>query len=241
MFISVRYLHNNLGVDETIARFFVDRKVPQDSSFWKNRLLYVGRGNGYISIPVYYDLLFRIGLPRELLLDESHVHFMEQLMHYAILVEFKEIIFPFQLQKIKELLIDRIKDQAFFDELFEYLSQPVLEPSGRLGMPVPSLNRADVFLFILCDLPMTESQIEQAIEYWYALHTSYLLMDDIYDYKMDQQDKEENSVIELGAAQDGFERAFALLDHNIKKLTTINPSLSQNFEESLEGLHELIQ
>jgi len=241
MYISVNHLNKNLGVDETIARFFVDRKVPEDSVFWKNRLLYVGRGNGYISIPVYYDILFRIGLPKELLLEEAHIHFMEQVMHYAMLVEFREIIFPFQLQKIKELLANRIKNRSFYDELLEYLSKPVLLPKGRLGMTVPSLNRADVFLFILCDLPLTELQMDQAIAYWYALHSSYLLMDDIYDFKMDQQEKEENAVIELGGEQEGFEKAFSMLDENFRKIKVINPSLSQYFEESMEGLHDLIQ
>ncbi len=28
MFVSVKSMHDNMGVDEEIARFFVDRKVP---------------------------------------------------------------------------------------------------------------------------------------------------------------------------------------------------------------------
>jgi hypothetical protein len=106
-------------------------------------------------------------------------------------------------------------------------------------MPVPSLNRADVFLFILCDLPMTKEQTTAAIRYWYALHTSYLLMDDIYDYKIDKQEGEENSVIELGAGQSGFDKAFEILKNNIKVLFAINPLLSSKFEKSLETLHDL--
>ena len=31
MFISVKHLHDDMGVDEKIARFFVDRKVPQNN------------------------------------------------------------------------------------------------------------------------------------------------------------------------------------------------------------------
>ena len=91
MFISAYQLQHEMGVDPSIARFFVDRPVPENNSFWKGRLLYIGFGNGYLSIPVYYDLLFRIGLPLELLLSEAHVLLMEKIMHYAILQERAEI------------------------------------------------------------------------------------------------------------------------------------------------------
>ena len=91
MFISARQLNRAMGVDMNIARFFVDRPVPQNNSFWKGKLLYIGFGNGYVSIPVYYDLLFRIGIDLKQLLAEEHILFMEKLMHYAILQERREI------------------------------------------------------------------------------------------------------------------------------------------------------
>jgi hypothetical protein len=240
MFISVRHLHDDMGVDEKIARFFVDRKLPQNNSFWKKRLLYVGRGNGYVSIPVYYDLLFRLGISQELLLAEDHVQFMELVMHYAMLVEFVEISFAGQLSKIKQLLTGRIKNEKFYKALLSYLEQPVLNPSGYLGMEIPSLNRADVFLFILCDLPLSEYQTEMAVGYWYALHASYLLMDDMLDYKSDKQGKEENSVIELGDGELGFEKAFEILRKNTEKIKSLNPQLADIFEQSMTRLYDFI-
>ena len=240
MFISVRHLHDNMGVDEKIARFFVDREVPLNNVFWKKRLLYVGRGNGYISIPVYYDLLFRLGVPQELLLAERHVQFMELVMHYAILVEFGQISSAEQLSEIKRLLSGRIKNDQFYQELISYLEQPVLTPLGNLGTQLTSLNRADVFLFILCDLPLSDQQIKMAIEYWYALHTSYLLMDDMSDYKSDKEDKEENSVIELGDGEPGFKKAFEILRANSKNIQSLNPVLAEFFEESMMRLHDFI-
>src|SRR5215467_5531368 len=140
MFVSVNRLHDRMGVDSDIARFFVDRKVPTDNAFWRKRLLYVGRGNGFISIPVYYDLLFRLGVPKEILLSEAHVQLMERIMHYAILVEFSEINFLQQLKEIENLLSNRIQNQKFFDKLNSYLNQPILKPIGILGMPIPALN-----------------------------------------------------------------------------------------------------
>lgn len=240
MFISVNQLHEDMGIDKTIARFFVDRKVPADNAYWRKRLLYVGIGNGFVFIPVYYDILYRIGISREFLLAENHIQLMEQVMHYAALVEYNELDFAGHLEKIKYLFTDRVKDLTFYNELTAYLDQPVLKPRGNLGMPVPALNRADVFLFILCDLPMSSSQTDLALTHWYALLSTYLLMDDVRDYQKDKQHKEENSIIELGEEVDGFTKAFEQLHQNSKTLSAINPMLAHSFEERIVDLHDMV-
>jgi hypothetical protein len=239
MFISVRNLHESRGVDEWIARFFVDRPVPQNNAFWEKRLLYITRGNGYLSIPVYYDLLFRIGISREILLDESHIQFMEQVMDYAIQVEFGRISFSEQLNQIESLVKQRERNSEFFFSLSEYLRQPVLYPMKGLGTEVPALNRADVFLFVLCDLPISAEQTERAVRCWYALHTTYLLMDDFVDYREDEKNREENSILELGKGDRGSSKAFGILRQNIGILEEINPVLGRFFENSLAGLRDL--
>jgi hypothetical protein len=239
MFISVKHLEGKMGVDEQLARFFVDRKVPVGNAFWDKRRLYVNRGNGYISIPVYYDLLHRIGLSKQVLLEEKHIQLMEQIMHYAIQVELGQISFDTQLELIQKLLEGRIKQYEFYHELLEYLKQPVLKPKGKLGMQVPALNRADVFLFILCDLPIEPKQIEKAIQCWYAMHTTYLLMDDIYDYRLDKQNLEENAIIELGDGKEGSIKAFDILHSNASLLYEINPVLGGFFEEAFDDLKNL--
>src|SRR5215467_12513207 len=100
MYTSVKELNLQMGVDAQIARFFVDRKVPENNIFWKDRLLYVSGGNGFTFIPVYYDLLFRTGIPKEDLLAEQHVQFMERVMHFATLLEFKLISYDDHLDSI---------------------------------------------------------------------------------------------------------------------------------------------
>ena len=238
MFISAQQLERNMGVDKTIGRFFVDRKLPENNSFWKGRLLYIGFGNGYVSIPVFYDILFRLGLPLEVLLDEQHIRFMERLMHFAILHEKNEITVTEELKCIRALLKNRIRNQHQYDLLNRYLDQPVLKPLGPFGLVHPSLNRADVFLYILCDLPLSDEQSALAIRYWYALHPSYLIMDDIRDYTKDKEGGEENVVIELGDSAIGFERTFDMLHKNGETIKEINPLLAQfllDYEEELRG------
>jgi hypothetical protein len=237
MFISANQLHRSMGVDPAIARFFVDRRVPENNSFWKGKLLYIGFGNGYVSLPVYYDLLFRIGLPRELLLAEEHMLFMEGLMHYAILHERAEIDRQAELDAIRGLLVGRVKDRERYAALDAYLDQPVLKPLNGFGLDWAALNRADVFLYVLCDLPLTAKQWELAVRYWYALHPTYLILDDLRDYEQDRQLGEENIVAELEGGSAGFRQAVEMLRRNSETLRELNPVLADfflSYEEDLD-------
>ncbi len=238
MFISATQLNRGMGVDMNIARFFVDRDPPKNNSFWKDRLLYIGFGNGYVSIPVYYDLLFRIGITLDQLLSEDHILLMEQIMHWAILQEREEISMQEEMIAIRELLKDRVKDQKYFDGLNTYLDQPILKPMGSFGLKNPALNRADVFLYVLCDLDLTENQRELAIKFWYALHPTYLIIDDLRDYEKDKQDGEENVLMEWNDKSARFHYAMDMVKSNCKILQRVNPVLADfllSYEEELKG------
>ena len=240
MYISTIQLEREMGVDKRIGKFFVDRKVPDNNSFWKGRLLYVSFGNGYLSIPVYYDILYRLGLPVEVLLDEKHILFMESLMHFAILHERNEITFVEELSRIRKLLVGRIRDSDYYSALNLYLDQTILKPLGPFGLPFPSLNRADVFLYILCDLPLSKQQWQKAIRYWYALHPNYLVMDDIRDFVKDRDNGDENVIIDLGKGLEGFEKTFMIYRKNCATLEEINPLLAKFLSAYEVRLRELI-
>ncbi|HSZ35173.1 MAG TPA: hypothetical protein VK772_17790 [Puia sp.] len=236
MFISVNQFEREMGVNKTIGRFFVDRKPPENNSFWKGRLLYISFGNGFVSIPVYYDILYRIGVPLEILLSETHIVFMERLMHYAIEQEKKEISKKEELDSIRDMLKGRIKNSDYYTALNQYLDQTVLRPMGSFGLPHPSLNRADVFLYVLCDLPLSDTQWESALKYWYALHPTYLIMDDVRDFTKDKEEGEENVAIDLGGGTEGFEKTLEMYRRNCEILEEINPVIAQfltNCEEDL--------
>jgi len=151
---------------------------------------------------------------------------MEQVMHYAILHERNEISIAEELASIRRLLHGRVKDIEYYTELNNYLNQPKLTPLGAFGLTSPSLNRADVFLYTLCDLPLSKLQWEKAIRYWYALHPTYLIMDDIADLEKDRENKEDNVVIDLGGGAEAIERAFEMYRKNCACLEELNPVLS---------------
>ena len=240
MFISVSQLERQMGVHKTIGRFFVDRKPPENNSFWKGRLLYVGLGTGYVFIPIYYDILHRIGLPITELLDERHIRFMEQLMHFATLHEANEISILEELEFVRIMLKGRIQNDKFYDSLNKYFDQLLLRPLGDLGLPYPALNRADVFLYVLCDLPLSAIQRNLAIKYWYALLPNYLIMDDIRDYDQDKENKDQNLILDLGDGTAAFEKAFELMQKNCEIINLINPLLGNYLSDFKEDLRKYV-
>jgi hypothetical protein len=227
-------------VDRRIGRFFVDRRLPENNSLWKDRLLYISFGNGFLFIPVYYDILYRIGIPLEILLDEKHIEFMEQIMHFSTLHERNEISFTEELASLRGLLRGRVQDTEYYSALNNYLEQPGQGSLGSFGLPFHSLNRGDVFLYILCDLPLNKAQWELAIRYWYALVPSYLLLDDVRDYEDDMEKGEDNVVIDLGGGVEAFEKTFELFRKNCETLSELNPTLAEFLLTYEEGLKEKI-
>lgn len=236
MFMSVGQLETQMGVDKTIGRFFVDRKPPENNNYWKKRLLYVSFGNGYLFIPVYYDILHRIGIPLEVLLDESHILFMEQIMHFSHLQETNDISKEEEQKLIRALLTGRVQRRPFYESLSKYLDQIIRRPLDFFGTDYPALNRADAFLYVLCDLPLNELQLRQALRYWYALLPSYLILDDIRDYADDKSNGEENVVIDLGDGRGAYEEAFGFLRKNSKVMGEINPLMAELLLNQVEDL-----
>ncbi len=56
MFISTGYLGIQYGVDNNIAKFFVDREPPANNLYWKDKYLYLRPSPGYLFIPLIVDI-----------------------------------------------------------------------------------------------------------------------------------------------------------------------------------------
>ena len=231
MFTSVRILTDQFGVDPDIARFFVDRAVPQDNRYWKGRLLYVAHGNGYLFIPLVYDLLYRLGVPKQQLLEEGHIGLMESVLDSAGKVEFDGLPGSAHVEACREILCGSVHNAWLWQELQVYFQGG---PTEALGLPIPPLNRADTFLFSLCNLDMDESLTRSFLKYWYALISAFLLMDDVADWDVDREQGEENAIRHLGEGKEAFSRALEMLHGYFATLESLNPSLGPFFERSLQ-------
>jgi len=78
MVITSKKLQENLGVSTKVADFFAnERPVPADNLFWKNKRIYISAGFGFLTIPLIYDLVFKLGVSENDLLSHEHVSLME--------------------------------------------------------------------------------------------------------------------------------------------------------------------
>jgi hypothetical protein len=234
MFTSIRFLTGQLDVDPDVAKFFVDRPVPEGNRYWKDRLLYVSRGTGYLFIPLVYDLMLRLGLKKEALLEEAHIRRMEQVLDSAGQVEFDGLSGARHVDHCREVMVGAIRNPWLFKALEGYFNAG--GPVEPLGHPIPPLNRADTFLFCLCDLDMDETLTRTFLRYWYALIAVFLLMDDIQDWEEDKRLGEENAIRYLGEAPEAFARAMDMLKQDLHTLADLSPQLETYFERNLQRL-----
>ncbi|NBO59062.1 MAG: hypothetical protein EBU73_09050, partial [Chitinophagia bacterium] len=91
MFLTKDDLKLSYGVDLHIGAKFVDRPVPLNNLYWKNRTIYLPGAPGYIFIPIYFDILRRSGASLDELFDESFLQSSESILHSAALHEYEEI------------------------------------------------------------------------------------------------------------------------------------------------------
>lgn len=234
MFTSKKYLQNNLGVDADIAAFFVDRKVPENNLYWKERLLYVAKGTGYLFIPLFFDLKYKCGVSKQYLLHEDYVQLMEEILNSAAMHEFEQISFHEHIENCRFLMSGKVKNTLLYADLLEYLSDEDLKPVKNIGTPSKALNRGDTFLFTLCFLELPDNVVNQILEEWYALVPSFLLMDDIMDLKEDRERNEENAINDFGQGANGVEKAIDYLKIKFNHLKSVNVQLSEYFERSLQ-------
>jgi len=234
MFTSKIQLINNFGVDEDIAVFFVDRKVPQENSYWEKRLLYVANGTGYLFIPLFFDMQLKFGVDKKILLSEEYVGLSEHILDSAAQYEKNHYDFNIHIERCKELLKSKTVQHNLYNDLVDFFGQSILKPYKYLGTSNCALNRGDSFLFLLCVLDIPENTLQEIIKGWYALTPSLLLMDDVMDLHEDRQRGEENSINEFGGGADAVKKAIEYLRINFSVLKTINEKLGYFFEQSLE-------
>lgn len=233
MFTSKKFLIERFDLNPTIAAFFVDRKVPHENRYWRNRLLYVSGGTGFLFIPLYFDLQFRCGVPLIILLDDEYLALTELILHHAAVQEAEEISLESHISFCQEAVMSKLRHPKLFDDLSAYYKN--LEPEHKyLGTGIRALNRADTLLFALCTLQADEQTILNIIECWYALVPSFLLIDDIVDLEDDKETKQENSVLEFGAGAVGITKAIAFLTNNIRVLGRYNGKVRQFFADILD-------
>lgn len=232
MFLTAGDFNTHYGIDQDIASYFVDRKVPTQNLYWKNRTIYLPSAPGYIFIPIYFDLLLRTGADKHELVNGTTAEISEYILDSAARLEDRQIKWKEHILDIKKYLSPLVYRKDLFELISEYLEhdKPVKQEHIDLGTSFPSLNRADSYLYLLSTLHSAKLNERLAIDSWYALITYFLILDDLSDIREDLENQEENVWIDAGMNQRGIDQITSMMDKSISVLSTVNPVLSKRME-----------
>ena len=227
--VTKRKLANEYGIDHDIATFFADRTPPPDNHFWKGKYVYLTNSLGYTIIPFLFDLQYKLGVEKSILLDEKHIRLMEDGFDLMSKYEAKDIGYNEFIGACELLFAPAVVNNHFFSDLLLYLNNgsPL---HYSLGASVKALNRADAFFFTLCDIPVEDQLLKRIIKAWSYVKVNALILDDINDLESDRINGEENSIIELGDNEAAMEKIQSMFSENIISLAGINSKLARYFE-----------
>lgn len=120
MFVSANFLSINYGIDDSIAKFFVDRQPPANNLYWHEKLMYLRTEPGWLFIPLIVDLLYKAGIDKRQLLSEEFVSLMEQIGHISAEEELKHITKEDALNKYIGLVKNSHKNHSFYINVVDF-------------------------------------------------------------------------------------------------------------------------
>lgn len=227
MFVSTKQLVKNYGIDEEIARFFVDREPPANNLYWHGKLLYLRPSlPGYLFIPLIVDLLYKLGLDKQALLSEEFVTTMEQVGHISVLEETEKISMAEAIKKCEELVGEKTVNDTWLSNVVNYFEGIEGNLFSKLTTPFASLHRGDMFLFSLSTVAFPVAFFEKIAEIWFALISLCLLVDDAIDIESDKEKEDENAYLESGLNAEGLTRINELVKHSLEKISSVNPTMA---------------
>jgi hypothetical protein len=230
MFLSRIELKLTYGIDLEIGKAYVDRPVPEENLYWSGRKLYVPPVSGYLFMPIFADLAFRCGIPREQVLSEQAFRLAEDVLHSAMKLEKGMISWEEHVSESIALASAQSRNPLLLEDLKQYFSgKPA--PSGFVyGTPFPSLNRADTYLFYLVIFAFDKETLGRLLDAWYAMITYFLIMDDLVDIRSDLEKQEENAFIDAGLNEAGVTRILAMIDDAHDKMLRVNPVMANRID-----------
>ncbi len=232
MFVSDSDLKLTYGVDLQIGKCLVDRRVPAGNLYWKERHLYIPPMIGYLFIPVYMDLQYRLGIPRDTLLSEEHLAFVESILHSAAKEEFSMITPEEHIRECLELSRAVSKNEPYLQQLTYYFAGNREKVEHWPGNRLQALNRGDAYLFTLSYFDVSPDVLQAMLKAWRAFIDYYLVLDDLEDLDADYTKGDENSLLESGIhrAADSMK---AILQQSYAALDPVNPVLSNRIDHEI--------
>jgi hypothetical protein len=239
MFISTKQLVTQYGIDNTIARFFVDRDPPANNLYWQEKLLYLRPSPGYLFIPLIVDLLHKLGIDKEKLLSAEFLGCMEDIGHISALEETTKISRSVAIEKCEELVRKQSVNENWLNTVIDYFKGKKDSVLSKAIMPFNSLHRGDIFLFSLATIDFPDTFFQRIAEQWFALIGILLLLDDADDIEIDKAAGDENAFLESGLSTEGIEQINQIVKLGLKRIATVNPILSAALDRQYRVVGEM--
>ncbi len=233
MFVSTNFLSINYGVDDAIAKFFVDREPPVNNLYWKDKLLYLRPEAGWLFIPLIADLLYKAGVSKEQVTSKEFVGLLENIGHLSAKHELKILSDDELLNNLVLLTQNNHQNASYYNNLLSFMAGKTDNLFTNLATPFKALHRGDAFLFALCALNFPDDLQTTLVKYWFALISTLLLLDDAQDIESDRHSNDENAFIESGLTPEGLEKIKALAAKNLRFISAINRSMAATLDKKL--------
>jgi len=230
MFISTDYLATQYGVHETIADFFVERESPTNNLYWKDKLLYLRPQPGYLFIPVIVDTLYKLGIDKNILLSDVFINLLEQIGHIAALEETNQLTKEEGIEQCILLTKDKVINKNFYATLTDYMKGGSNNFIHEMLYPFSALHRGDIFLFSVTVLDFDDEVAKKIVAYWFAIISSFLMLDDAQDVEIDKKTGDENAFLQCGLDKEGIERIKNILGQNLTTLKIFNKPLARTID-----------
>jgi hypothetical protein len=237
MFTSTEELKLSYGIDTEIGKFFVDRKVPQNNLYWRDRLLYINPMPGYLFIPLYADIEFRLGIPKFQLLHEEYILFMENILHSIAKQEFQSLSLEQHVEECVSITRPVCRNPLLLQQLQSYFEGEHEIGGIPFGMPYKALNRVDSYLFTLCYFEFDDNIKRKLIDAWHALMAFYLITDDLNDIRDDIEANEDNTIAEAGLSDEGANAVEKIMYESYLTMNAINPVFANRMDYSRQQIN----
>lgn len=233
MFVSTDFLAIHYGVDDTIAKFFVDREPPANNLYWHKKLLYLRFEPGFLFLPLIADLFYKAGVSRSQILSEEFIQLMEAIGHISALEETKKITQREAVEQCHELAAKVCLDPEYLTSLGAYFNNDPGNLFQEFTTGFNALHRGDLFLYSICALSVKPGYYQHLVRVWFALISSLLLQDDAEDIDADKKNNDENAFLESGLDSAGMDKITLLVKNNLQYISTLNKTMAAKLDKQM--------
>jgi hypothetical protein len=79
---------------------------------------------------------------------------------------------------------------------------------------------------------------QKLVQYWFALISTLLLLDDAEDLEVDRTSGDENAFLESGLSKEGIDNIKQMVKQNLQLISGINKVMAIKLDQKFKGLTE---